>query len=182
MKEIWKDVPSYEGYYKISNFGRVKSLERISIRNNGYSDSAKYLIKEKIKKPQKQQQGYMHVCLYRNGKSKTFRLNVLVAKLFVPNPDCKPFVNHIDGNKENNAASNLEWVTASENILHAYKNNLLHHFEKPVIQVSKSGEFLREFGSVKEAAEFVKGSKGNICSVCNGKRKSANGFLWKYKE
>lgn len=181
MQEIWKDIPGYEGYYQASNLGRIKRLERVLFRNNGHSEKAKFTLPERIKKIQKQTQGYSQVVLFRDGAWKTHRLNVLIAKMFVPNPQGKPFVNHIDGNKENNSAENLEWVTGSENILHAYRTGLLTHYETPVVQISKTGEILREFRNIKEAAESVNGSKGNICMVCKGKRKNAYGFVWKYK-
>ena len=83
MEEIWKDIPDYEGYYQVSNLGRIKRLERISIQSNGKSPNAVYHIKERIKTPCKQTQGYLHVVLYKGGKYETKRLNRLVAIAFV---------------------------------------------------------------------------------------------------
>lgn len=181
MKEIWKDIPGYEGYYQVSNFGRIKRLERISIRSNGKSDKALFFIEERLKKIQTQNQGYSQVVLYRDSKPKTFRVNVLVAKLFVPNPDNKPFVNHIDGNKKNNRSDNLEWVTAKENIVHAYKHGLMNHYKRAILQLDESGNILNRFASLEEAANSVNGSKGNICMVCKGERNRSYGYKWKYE-
>lgn len=115
MREIWKDVQGYEGQYKVSNLGRVKSLKRKL--GSGRSVSEKILNSSSKKKTQ---DGYLMVAL----AGRTFRVNRLVATAFIPNPDNKPVVNHIDGNKENNKADNLEWTTISENMLHAYRCGL----------------------------------------------------------
>ena len=115
MKEIWKDVQGYEGQYQVSNLGRVKSLKRKL--DNGRSVNEKILNSSGKKKTQ---YGYLMVAL----AGKTFRVNRLVATAFIPNPDNKPVVNHIDGDKENNRADNLEWATISENMLHAYRCGL----------------------------------------------------------
>ena len=115
MKEIWKDVQGYEGQYQVSNLGRVKSIKRKL--NNGRTVNEKMLNSSSKKKTQ---DGYLMVAL----AGKTFRVNRLVAAAFIPNPDNKPVVNHIDGDKENNKADNLEWTTISENMLHAYRCGL----------------------------------------------------------
>lgn len=115
MQEIWKDVQGYEGQYQVSNLGRVKSIKRKL--TNGRSVSEKILNSSSKKKTQ---DGYLMVAL----AGRTFRVNRLVAAAFIPNPDNKPVVNHIDGNKENNKADNLEWATISENMLHAYRCGL----------------------------------------------------------
>lgn len=112
MKEIWKNVQGYEGQYQVSNLGRVKSLKRKL--DNGRSVNEKILNSSSKKKTQ---DGYLMVAL----AGKTFRVNRLVATAFIPNPDNKSVVNHIDGDKENNRADNLEWATISENMLHAYR-------------------------------------------------------------
>lgn len=115
VREIWKDVQGYEGQYQVSNLGRVKSLKRKL--NSGRTVSEKILNSSNKKKTQ---DGYLMVAL----AGKTFRINRLVATAFIPNPDNKLVVNHIDGNKENNKADNLEWATISENMLHAYRCGL----------------------------------------------------------
>lgn len=120
MLETWKPVKSYEGYYEVSNLGRVRSVERtILIKNNQYR---KY--KSVMLKPTLDTHGYMSVSLVRDNKAKTHTIYRLMAEAFIPNPDNLPCVNHKDGNKLNDDIFNLEWCTYSENIKHAYKNHL----------------------------------------------------------
>ena len=106
--ENWKDIPNYEGLYKISDLGNVKST---------YSN--------KILKPSADKYGYVRFSATKNKKQKTLRIHRLVAELFIQNPNNLPQVNHKDGNKENNCKTNLEWCTDSENKLHAYVNGLM---------------------------------------------------------
>jgi hypothetical protein len=112
MKETWKDIDGYEGIYQISTMGRVKRLV-------GYSCK-----RERILKPCPNGRGYLHVGVLKNGKRKNLRIHRSVAVIFIPNPENKPQVNHIDGVKTNNRIDNLEWNTASENIIHAHANGL----------------------------------------------------------
>ena len=106
--EIWKDVVGYEGIYKISNFGRVKSFKQ-----------NKVVILKKVLND-----GYYSIGLRKDGKRFKAKIHRLIAQAFIPNPDNKPFVNHIDGNKQNNCIENLEWVTGSENVRHAWQIGL----------------------------------------------------------
>jgi hypothetical protein len=96
MEEIWKDIAGYEGHYMVSNTGKVYSYKR-----------------KKVLSPSTQ--GYHQVCLCKNGKVRSFHIHRLVAEAFIPNPENKPEVNHIDHNTDNNYADNLEWVTKFEN-------------------------------------------------------------------
>lgn len=129
--EVWKSVKGYEGLYEVSTFGRVKALSRTYTDKNGRVST----IKERIMKQSIGNAGYWQTALRRNGVSSTTNIHRTLAETFVPNPDKKPFVNHIDGNKTNNEISNLEWVTHEENIKHAAKNGLMkkgesHHGSK----------------------------------------------------
>lgn len=119
MKEIWKDVPKFEGIYAVSNTGKVKVLTHKVIRKDGKP----YTCKEKILKPH-QTKGYLQATLSVEGTRFFYGVHRLVALAFIPNPQNKPEVNHKDGNKLNNCLDNLEWVTTSENIHHAFDTGL----------------------------------------------------------
>lgn len=120
MQEIWKDINGYEGLYQVSNLGNVRSMDRIVI----YSDGRKVKTKGKLLKPTMRKSGYYYVSLSRNSDCPKFDVHRLVAQAFVDNPYNHPVVNHLDGCKTNNAASNLEWTTHTENIRHAFKMGL----------------------------------------------------------
>ena len=108
--EIWRDIEGYEGSYQVSNLGRVKSLFREAGTVN-----KKYTCKEKILKPRRQKRDYYAVMLWKDGKSRQFRVHRLVAQAFIPNPDNLPVINHKDENPSNNEADNLEWCTVKYN-------------------------------------------------------------------
>ena len=107
MKEIWKDIIGYDGFYKVSNIGNIKSLKR-----------------NKVLKTCNKSDGYERVVLCVNYVMKTFLVHRLVAIAFIGNPKEKLEVNHIDGIKTNNNTSNLEWCTRTENLQHAWDNGL----------------------------------------------------------
>ena len=170
--EIWKPVVGYEGLYEVSNLGRVKSLPR--------KDS-----KGGIKSQRETIWGYLLCQLWKDGKGKNHSVHRLVAEAFIPNPEVKQTVNHIDCNKHNNRADNLEWATQSENVRHSVK---LGHYEssgarsKPIIQRERNGYFENRFKSMQEAARITGVPAANIWKCCNGKLKSAGGYLWRYAE
>jgi len=110
MKEAWKDIKDFESYYKVSNYGNVKSLYKNIILSNGLSDT-----------------GYYIVMLCKKGKGHTKSVHRLVAEHFIPNPENKPTVNHKDATKTNNRASNLEWMTYKENIRHSINAGLTRY-------------------------------------------------------
>lgn len=120
VDEEWKEIKNYEGYYQISNFGRVKSLYRIVSGCDGRNTR----IKGRILKLATDTKGYNFISLQKHHKTKKCKVHRLVGIYFINNPFNKPFINHIDGIKTNNHEDNLEWVTAHENQLHAYKNGL----------------------------------------------------------
>lgn len=192
MQEIWKDIIGYEGQYQISNTGKVKRLERLTTD----SLNRKKLVKEKIFLQKPANNGYTRIS-FGMKREYTHRL---VAIHFIPNPDNKPEVNHIDGNKENNHVSNLEWVTKLENCRHASETGLINKTSekrnkqaaingkngaykqmKKVLQFDKNGNFIAEYESIKIAGEKNNIPYQNIGENCNGKRKSAGGYIWKFK-
>ncbi len=111
MNEIWKDIAGYEGFYQVSNFGRVKSLFRF--RHCGHPGAKPHLLPEKLLTPRKEKKGYLSVGLCKN--------SILTFKK-IPNPDNKTETNHKDRDKTNNHVSNLEWSTTLENVRHAELN------------------------------------------------------------
>lgn len=171
MKEIWKDIKGYEGYYQVSNIGRVRSLDRTVIHkfNNKFY---KGIILKQSCVP------YLRVHLSVKNKKETPTVHRLVAITFIDNLENKPCVNHIDGNKLNNSMENLEWVTCKENSVHAKVNNLLS--VKPVIMLSKDNKHLLKFSSIEEASNITGYNKGHICNCCSGVRKTHGGYKWEY--
>jgi len=123
MEEIWKDVKGYEGYYQISNLGRVKSLARKVYRKNGQIVNRS----ERILKPYLMGDGYLSLCFRVENKISKQYVHRVVAKNFLEKPDYANCVNHIDGNKQNNKLSNLEWVNHVENHAHAVRIGLINN-------------------------------------------------------
>lgn len=112
MYETWKPVKGYEGLYEVSDHGNIRRIWRYGRRWVGTC------------KPKQTKDGYLETTLYKGGKQTFIRTHRIVAQAFCENPQNKLEVNHIDGNKQNNRADNLEWVTSSENQKHAYKLGL----------------------------------------------------------
>lgn len=178
MEELWKnavyDGVTYEGY-KVSNLGRVKSL---NYRNTG---------KEGVLRATETKIGYLQVTLYKDGKGERFYIHRLVAESFIPNPENKPEVNHIDEDKTNNSIENLKWVWHKDNINHGTRNervskaNTNGKLSKPVLQFTLDGEFIREWPSINECGRngFV---INGVYRCCRGKKPQYKGFKWEYKK
>ena len=154
-EEIWKDIEGYEGYYQVSNLGRIKRLERIGKSDKHMGD--RILSLNQPKSP------YLIVRLAVESdnffKDKNFTVHKLVASAFLPKIEGKNEVNHIDGNKKNNCASNLEWVSRSENMKHAYETGLASANITTAITCQVYPEGLT-FESIKAASEYIGCSAG----------------------
>lgn len=186
--EIWSSIEGYD-YYLVSNKGRVKSLKYLGHKGV-----------ERILKPCVDGKGYLRIGLTKDGKKATMKVHRLVATAFIPKSYGKTEVNHIDGNKTNNAVENLEWCTTHENIQHAYNSGLKEnnrsfaqklgstagkealrkyldevHSVPVVAKDMKTGEEIR-FDSQVDAAKALGLYQANICKVLSGKRKSTGGY------
>lgn len=176
--EIWKDIKGYEGLYQVSNLGNIKSLKRNTTH-------------ERILVPRVGRDGYKYVGLCKDGIIKTKKIHRLVAETFIPNPTNLSQINHKDGNKINNLLENLEWCNASYNQKHAIKLGLVSHwmkgktgkdcpFSKKVDQYTLNNIFIKTWDSMSDVKRELGLPVSNISLVCQGKKKTYGGFIWKY--
>ncbi len=192
--ERWVDIPGYEGKYQISNYGRVLSLQYKK------GSTGRILI---ARTPQRKTISgktdmYPFVMLSKNNKVQVCKIHRAVAKAFVPNPDNKPYVNHKDGNKDNNHAENLEWVTPLENNLHAYRELKKHPMRGIKYSLNKTGKkvnqyWLNEYGEMClvatytniQAAAIINNLSASSISGCCRQNKGYSqrgGYIWQYEE
>lgn len=118
-EEVWRPIAGYDGFYEVSNLGRVRSVTRCVV-----DARCTRVIKGKLINPWDNSRGYLIVALSRDGKVIKHQIHRLVGLAFIPNPLNKPQINHVDGNPRNNRVTNLEWVTNGENTQHAYDTRL----------------------------------------------------------
>lgn len=172
-EEEWRTVPGYEEY-EVSNLGRVRCLNFNKIKGN-----VRVLKQCKISK------GYLKVSLRR----KRMFVHRLVALAFLPIPKEIeiPEVNHIDENKENNRVENLEWLSRKDNNTYGTRTERAADSRTdwtPVLQYSKSGDFIREWRCARDAEKSLTNgiNRGSVLICCKGQYKTAHGFIWRFKE
>ena len=181
-KEIWKDLPGFEGIYQVSNLGRVKSLSREVFYKNGVI----HPIKEKILTPCIVGKGYLQIHLRKDGKSFKKYLHRLVAMTFIPNPDNLPEVNHISEDKTDCSVTNLEWISHLDNIRHGtgiqrgrdarIANGIYLRNMKKI----KCIELNKIFNSISDASRELGCA---VCTIVNhlcDRTKTAAGYHWQY--
>lgn len=185
MQEIWKDIKGYEGLYQVSNFSRIKCIERIVPTKNQYGISSSRKIKSKILKPykrnSKRNDNHLVVCLYKNNKSKLFFIHRLIAEAFIPNPNNYPIINHIDGNPLNNKINNLEWSTIQMNTQHAYNIGLAKPTKtRKINQYTLNDDFIKSWDTIKEAEQSL--NLHHIGDCCRKLRNRAGNYHWRYAD
>jgi hypothetical protein len=185
-EEIWKPISGFEGRYEVSNLGRVRSLTD----NKGNR-------RIKVRSLRMAKNGYLYLNLWVKGKMYVRKPHRLVAEAFLDRPEGAQCVNHINGDKTDNRAENLEWCTYSQNTRHAIETGLItdparnfdmtgkhgkeHPTSKPVEQYDLDGNFIAEYESGVEAANALGFRASNIQRCAAGRRKTAHGYKWKYK-
>lgn len=185
--EIWKDVVGYEGYYEVSNIGRVRSLERVVVDGSTRGYRLRALCNDGL--------GYKHVSLSKNRKNRTIKVHRLVAQAFIPNPENKPHIDHINTIRDDNRVENLRWVTPKENSQNKITRKRLEIFNevnrltgvaKPstrkVLEYNIDGLFVREWRCVRFIAQTYNVDNSNIYSCCNGKAKHCKGKIYRWKD
>lgn len=194
MKEVWKPVVGYEGFYEISNFGNVRGINRIITHDWYYRKrihtTRTVVIKAKILKQQVDNRGYLRANLCRNDGRRGVAMLVhrLVGQAFIPNPDDLPMINHKDENKTNNHVNNLEWCTNSYNINYgtvrqrmANTLRLIHPNCRRVAQIDRNNNIIDVFLSTTDASKKLKNiSRQSIGLICRGEYKMMKGLKFKY--
>ena len=190
MTEIWKDIKGYEGLYQVSNLGRCRSLDKDIPCSSLFSDKKSLVRKGKILSDKRLSHvgGYIKHRLTKDKKTKQYYLHKLVAEAFIPNPENKKYVDHIDTNRLNNQVNNLRWVTQKENIMNpntysVYKTNIdLYNKSKikPVYQLDDKYNIVQKFDSVDKAAEAIGCSSTCIRRSCKITKYKAKGYHWSY--
>jgi len=190
MTEEWKPIKGYEGEYEVSNYGRVRSLDRKAIRER---DNATISYKGKLLRLSTIPSGYIKVILHK----KQYAVHRLVATAFIPNPENKAEVNHKDGNKTNNCVENLEWCTRGENQKHAFRIGIKRITDsqrelyrrinkhpkpekyKPVIQYDTEGNEIARFPSIDDASRTTGVKASYISQTIHERQKTAGGYKWR---
>lgn len=195
QEELWKHVVGYEGLYEVSNYGNIRSLDRIVVYSDGRTHKYNSCVIKQFKN-----KGYLYVRLSKNNKSSWEKVHRLVAKSFIDNPYNKPCIDHINGDKTDNKVTNLQWVTYEENMnnpitkkkmsfirLNGLSDKIIQSKKdkgiiKKVYQFSLDGKLLNTYESIADANRATNIFASSICECCRGKRgfSHAGGFIWSY--
>lgn len=182
MQREWRKIEGFEDCYEVSNDGLVRSIDRY-VRSKGGSVQLRNGV---MLKQTESNAGYLRVCLRNGGSEKNASVHRLVAAAFVPNEHGKEQVNHKDGDKHNNNASNLEWASPKENISHAIRLGLIEKKDmRKICEGNKKGVVVDgkyTFESVKEAAAFIGCEPTAVSSVLRGRYKTTHGHTVAYSE
>lgn len=180
LQEIWKNIEGYEGQYQISNLGRVKSLARINYANH-FQD-------ERILTPVDHGKGYLLVHLSRGTKVKQIAVHRLVAETFIPNPNNKPQVNHLDEDVTNNRLDNLEWCSSQENLTYghrienAWKTRTANKTRgRRIKKFTISGDLVEIYPTIIVASR-ENGVSGPALSAAERHNYTSAGHKWRYME
>lgn len=187
-KEIWKAAKNFEGLYEVSTLGKVRSIQF----------HGKQRIKELKQFSGKCNYKFVKLRIWKNGYAKCYPVHRLVAETFLPNPDNKPQVDHIDTNPANNKLSNLRWVTNLENqrnpitlerlrkALTAYNKSSAHAEDmercrgKLVSKYDLSGNYIASYKTLALAAKSINATAAMVKRVCDGTRIQTKGYIFKY--
>lgn len=181
MIEIWKNVPEFEGLYEVSNKGRVRSVDRVIMRSNGYPLPLCGKILPQYEKYGNSEIPRLQVNLSKEGKCYSKTVSRLVAKAFIPNPDNLPQVNHKDENPSNNYVDNLEWCTCEYNHNYGTRNKRhVQRLKKQVDMFDINNNFIKRYNSIQEAAADIDGDPSSITKVCKGKYQNHKNYIFKY--
>lgn len=188
-QEVWRDVVGYEGLYEVSNLGNVRGVARTHLRYDRHGNAyevhvpARYLVKKD------NSNGYYRVSLSRDNRVRRFLVHRLVAMAFVENPDNLPVIDHIDGDRHNNDASNLRWCTQGDNLHYSYQNGRETVFTRAYVRKHQARATSRpvirsdgeEFPSVVAASRALGLSESAVSQVVNGRAKTAGGYSFTFK-
>ena len=186
--EEWRDVVGYEGYYMVSNLGRILASKRDIVYKNGRI----HHLEPKLVKPQVMPNGYIQVRLWKDNKEKKMYVHRIVGEAFISNPNNYPEIDHIDAIRDNNVVSNLQWVSRSMNKLNpitrkrnseSKKGNLalIERTSKPVVRINPNNpNDVKIYPSAKSAGEIEGFNWSHIGDVCRGERNKSQGYYWKF--
>lgn len=184
--EIWKDVEGYEGIYQVSNFGRVRSLDRIIIKPHPKSGvPTKYRQKGRIMKPAAHPNGYLTICLKSNGNKENCLVHRLIGKAFVSGYFDGADINHKNEDVTDNRADNLEWCTRSYNLQYNGRAKRVGIVQGTAVeQWTLNGKLVATFDTIRQAEAATGIHRQSISGSCRQKYgcKTAGGYRWKFKE